>query len=223
MQAVFRAMLAVGTAAALVGTALAQQGLRGPGVALGGFNLIAEPAVRKELNLSEAQAKQADAVAAKMARRFQTDMAKLKGLSTEEQMKRLPTVAGPHYDEGMKALRGFLKPEQLDRFDQILFQQRGAVAMLEPEIAKVLRLTNDQARKVAELVADARNQQSEAAKTAKAEPKAVAPKMQAIAKDLNSKAVALLSDDQKKAWDRLTGLPFDPKVHDSPERPSRPE
>jgi len=193
-----------------------QQEPRGAGLALGGFHLLGLPVVQKELKLDDDQAKKANDLAARMNQRFQVDMGKLKGLKGDEQMKRLPTLAGPHYDEGMKAIRGFLKPDQVDRFDQILFQQRGPSAMLEPGIAKSLQLTNDQAQKVAGLVAEAQKLQKEAVQAAQGDPKAALPKLREVAKDTTDKAVALLTDAQKKTWERLTGPLFDPKPEAEP-------
>ncbi len=217
-----RSVVAVGMVAALASLAWAQQqrtpAPRGAGAALGGFNLITVPAVQKELKLDDAQVKKADALAERMKQRFGVDRAKLKGLSPDEQLKRLPTVAGPHYEEGMKGLRGFLRPEQVDRFDQILFQQRGATAMLEPNVSKALQLTDEQARKVAELVADARNRQKELMQSGQADPRSAMPKLEAIAKETNGNALALLSESQKKTWAGLTGEPFEPKAEEGPAR-----
>jgi len=212
-----RSVVAVGMVAALASPAWAQQqqrtpAPRGAGAALGGFNLITVPAVQKELKLDDAQVKKADALAERMKQRFGVDRAKLKGLSPDEQLKRLPTVAGPHYEEGMKGLRGFLRPEQVDRFDQILFQQRGPIAMLEPKIAQTLQITNEQAQKVAELFAQARNEQRAAVQAAGKDQGAAVVKVESIAADANIKAAGLLSPEQRRTWTRLTGEPFRPDL-----------
>ena len=204
------AVVAVGLLASLSGVASAQQGLRGPGMALGGFNFITEPAIQGELKLDDAQKKKADAFAKKMASRFQTDKGKLDGLDRDAMMKRIPLLAKQHYEEGMKGLGAVLTPQQVDRFDQILFQQRGANAMLEPEIAKTLQLTNEQAKQVASVLADIGNRQKEAVKAEQGNAQAAGPKLQAIAKEGTAKAVAVLKPEQRKTWDRITGRAFEP-------------
>ena len=188
----------------------AQEGLRGPGGAIGGFHLIAMPAIQKELQLDDSQVAKAKAVADRMNARFQQDMSKLKGLNGEEKAKRAITLAGPHYDEGMKQLRSILKPAQIDRFDQILFQQRGPMAMLEPKIAQLLQINNEQAQKVAELVAQAQNEQKSAMQSAGKGSKDARVKVESIAADANEQAAALLSPEQKRTWARLVGPPFRP-------------
>jgi len=178
-------LLAVALLAAVASPARAQTGLRGPGGAIGGFHLIAMPAVQQELQLNEGQVAKA---------------------------KRAVTLAGPHYEEGMRELRSFLAPPQVDRFDQILFQQRGPIAMLEPKIAQTLQITNEQAQKVAELFAQARNEQRAAVQAAGKDQGAAVVKVESIAADANIKAAGLLSPEQRRTWTRLTGEPFRPDL-----------
>ncbi len=212
------AVVMAGLLAALPGPALGQQGLRGPGMALGGFNFILEPVVQQELKLDDAQKKKAEAFAKKMAGRFQADKGKLDGLDRNETMKRIPPLAKQHYEEGMKGLSAILTPQQLDRYDQILFQQRGANAMLEPEIAKALQLTNEQAKQVAAVLADVGNQQKSAIGAEQGNVKAAAGKLQSIAKDGTAKAVAVLKPEQQKTWNRIHGKAFEPTAEPAPAR-----
>ena len=190
--------------------AAAQEGLRGPGGAIGGFHLIAMPAIQQELGMSESQVERSGAVAQRMNARFQQDMSKLEGLNDDQKMKRVMTLAEPHYQEGMKELRGFLKPDQLDRFDQILFQQRGPMAILEPKIVETLQVTNAQAQQVAQLVAQANTEQNQAEQAAGKGSKAAAIKVEAIAADANEKVYDILSPEQKRKWSRIVGRPFRP-------------
>lgn len=203
MRILVRCLLAFG----LVGVAQsaeAQTGLRGPGGSIGGFHLIMMPAVQQDLQLDEGQIAKAKQVAGRMNTRFEQDMGKLKGLNEQEKAKRAAALAGPHYEEGMRELRTFLKPPQVERFDQILFQLRGTMAMLEPKIAETMQITNAQAQQVAAIVAQGMTEQRAAAK---AKDQA---KLKAIDAEANAKAVGLLSPEQKRTWDRLTGEPFVP-------------
>ena len=120
-------------------------------------------------------------------------------------------MAEAHYEEGMKALGKFLKPEQLDRFDQILFQQRGAAAILEPASVKLLKLTQAQGKEIGGLLDAARKRQKKVYDAAKGDMKEAAPKLAAIGQQANTKAVDVLTPAQKKAWEKLTGEPFEVK------------
>ena len=190
--------------------ARAQEGLRGPGGAIGGFHLIAMPAIQQDLGLTESQVARSKDVARRMNARFQHDMGKLNGLNDDEKMKRVVTLAEPHYREGMTELRGFLKPAQIDRFDQILFQQRGPMALLEPKIVETVQVTNEQAQKVAKLVAQAESEQNQAVKTGGKESKAIAIKVESIAADANQKVYEILSPEQQRKWSKIVGKPFRP-------------
>ena len=202
--------------------AAAQEGLRGPGGAIGGFHMIAMPAIQRELGMNESQVEKSKAVAQRMNSRFQQDMGKLKGLNDDQKMKRVVTLADPHYKEGMNELRGFLKPDQLDRFDQILFQQRGPMAILEPKIVETLQITNEQAQKVAQLVSQAGNEQNQAVKSEGKGSKAAAIKVEAIAADANEKVYDFLSPEQKRQWSRIVGKPFRPDLGGGHEAATKP-
>ena len=207
-------LLALALALALIvggnSTARAQEGLRGPGGAIGGFHLITMPAIQRELQLDERQIARAKEVASRMNARFQQDIGKLQGLNQDEKMKRVLSLAGPHYEEGMRQLRAFLKPAQLERYDQILFQQRGPMAMLEPKIAQTLQITNEQAEKVAQLVSQAENDQLAASKEAGQDTRAAAIKVEAIAAAANEKVFEILKPEQQRTWSRIVGKPFRP-------------
>ena len=204
--------LALAGLAATAPCAYAQDGLRGPGSAIGGFHLIAMPQVQQDLQLNAEQVGKAKEVADRMNARFQQDMGKMRGLNADERAQRAVTLANPHYEEGMRELRRFLTPAQLDRFDQILFQMRGPAAMLEPAITKALALKNEQARKVAELVARAENEQRAAAKAAGDDRQAGRVKVEAIAARANEEAASILSPEQQRTWGRMTGEPFRPDM-----------
>ena len=47
-------------------------------------------------------------------------------------------------ESALKAVGEFLKPEQITRLKQISYQQRGAQAFSDPEVAKKLNLTDAQ-------------------------------------------------------------------------------
>ena len=212
MQSVASWILAIALVAAsdLPSQAQTQGGTRGSGGFIGGFNMIAIPAVQQELQLDEKQKSRAKEVASRMSNRFNQDMGKLKGLKTDELAKRRVALAEPHYEEGMRELRSFLKPAQVERFDQILLQQRGPSAMLEPKIAPRLKITEDQAKQIAGLMADATNEQRAAVQSAGNDQRAAMMKVEEIAAQASQKAAALLSPDQQQIWDGLRGEHFRP-------------
>ena len=216
-------LLAVGLALAAAAPAPAQEGLRGSGGFIGGFNLVEMPAIQDELKMDDAQRQQARKVAERMKARFAQDIGKLKGLNPDEQAQRRVTLADAHYEEGMRQLRGFLRPPQIERLDQILLQQRGPTAMLEPKIVQALQLRNEQAHQVAAIMAEATNQQREAVRAAGGKPtKEAAAKVEELAVAAHAKAVDVLSPEQKRTWARIAGTPFRPDFAGDPARAEDP-
>ena len=163
------------------------------------------------MKLDPEQVKKVKGVADAMRPKFDETMKTIQALAPNDRMKKLPAMAQAHYEEGMKALAEILKPEQVDRFDQILFQQRGAAAMLEPNVSKKLKLTDAQSRRLASLVASARNQQGQAMQATQGDTKAAGPRLQAIAHEANTHALAVLHPSQQKTWKEMTGAPFEIK------------
>lgn len=103
------------------------------------------------------------------------------------------------------------KPEQVTRFKQIRTQQMGFAAFQDATIAKALKLTEDQTKEIKEIAEDMRKEGDELRRSLQGgggDFREMAQKMQAMQKDAMTKAVAVLKDDQKKAWEEMTGKPF---------------
>ncbi len=223
MSRYYAGLLACGLIAFASGTVQAQEGLRGAGDAIGGFHLIAEPAIQRELGMNDSQVARAKEVASRMNARFQQDMSKLKGLNEDQKKKRVMSLAAAHYEEGMNQIRPFLKPAQLDRFDQILFQLRGPMAMLEPKVVQALQVTNAQAQQVVDLVAQTHTEQEAAAKSAGPQTRAAAMKVESIAAEASEKVFGILSPEQQRTWARIVGKPFRPFQGAGQDEPARAE
>jgi hypothetical protein len=78
-------------------------------------------------------------------------------------------------------------------------------------------LTGEQKQKVAELSREFRQQAEAIRRDAGDDREAAMKKFIPLRKEYADKAVALLSDDQKKSWKELTGEPFEVKF----ERPAQ--
>lgn len=200
---------------------VAQSGQRGPGLSLGGFELIGVPAVQAELKMDQTQVGKAGEMAKRMKARTAQDMGKLRGLKSDEQAKRMATLAPPHYEEGMKQLRAFLRPEQVERFDQILLQQRGPAALLEPKIAQAVQVTNEQAVRIAQLLADAQAEQKAVARSTGGNPTPEGlAKFRAIADKTYAQVDEVLKPEQQRTWKRIVGEPFYPDTKGAAEVPA---
>ena len=210
MRGFLKSVMAFGLVALISGPAMAQQrGGGGGGYGQGGVMLISNPSVQKELKLDDAQVEKAKEAGTAFQEKRRESMSSLEGLEGDELMKKRQEVNMALNAEGMKALTTFLKPEQVKRFKQIEIQIAGINALSMPEVAKALKVTDAQKEKVTALLADQRSQMQDAQEAANGDRQAIMQKSQVIRKETNTKAMALMTDDQKKTWKELTGEPFE--------------
>ncbi len=172
-----------------------------PGAADGSTaGLLRIPEVQKELALTDEQSAQVE----KASREFEEstratfsaiDFQELERLSEEERQGRFLEARLKAEDASRKAeekLTKLLTPKQSERFSQLRLQREGAAGLLKDGTAKQLKLSEDQIAKISEL-----QQQSFGGFG----PPQVTPKLKA---DL----LAVLDDDQKAQWAKLTGKDF---------------
>src|SRR5262249_54321446 len=168
--------------------------------------LVFRARVQKELGLSEAQKQKVEkrliATVQDARRFFQT----VEGLKPEEREKKL----GPYRQNVQQLLAAFLEgaleARQLERLRQLERQQEGLLALGQPEVAKELKLTDEQ-RKRFMAVVQALHQQFQAL-IQKAQPEEIAPKAMKVRKAHEGKIEALLSAAQKERWKEMLGKPF---------------
>jgi len=210
MRGCVKAMLAVVALGAIATPALAQgRGGFGMGGNMGIPGLIANPGVQAELKLDDAQKEKATAFAEELREKQREMYTSTEGLDGEERMKKLQELGRASSVERMKTLGTFLKPEQTKRFEQIVFQQRGADALADPVMAKKLAITVEQAEKVKALIGEQRAQMMEARDSSNGDRGAIMRKDLAIRKETTAKVMALMTDAQKATWKEMTGEPYE--------------
>ncbi len=171
--------------------------------------LMGNPAVQKELKLSDEQIGKAKSFAEEFRTAGQELMSQLEGLEGEDRYKKQQELNKSHNASGMKDVEAMLKPEQTKRFKQVVFQARGVDNLSDPEIAKSLKVTDEQAEKVKALIDDQRSQYREAMQESNGDRQAAGEKFLVIRKETNAKAMALMSTDQKMMYKEMAGEPFE--------------
>lgn len=206
MRGCFKTAMAFGLVAILAGPAMAQGrgGFGGGGVG----NLIGNPGVQKELKLDANQIEKATALAADVREQMTEVRSQLEGLQGEEMVTKRSQLSKPITDAATKKIKAMLKDEQFTRLTQIELQQRGAAALTDPQIAKKLSVTDEQAGKVKTMMADMNAEAREIQQSAGDDRQAAMQKVQALRTETNAKVMALMSDDQHKAWKEMTGEPY---------------
>ena len=197
--------LAVGfLSAALLSPAAVQaqgRGGMGGGGGMAGPGLVSNPAVAKELKLTEEQTEKAKGFTEEFRAKGTEMMSELEGMEGAERTMK-------HNAAGMKEVAAMLKPDQEKRFKQIVFQARGVDVLSDPEIAKSLKVTSEQKDKVKNLLEAQQSEMREARTSAGSDRNVMMEKTNAIRKETTAKAMALMSPEQMTMYKEMAGEPF---------------
>lgn len=213
MHSFAKLALTLGTVALIAAPAAAQGFRGGPR----GGSLIGNKSVQQELKLSADQVEKGQAVSQAAREKRQDDFQKLGDLTPEERGPKMQELVREMRADVNKGLKDILSADQMKRYQQIELQVRGAEALGDPEVASKLNLTADQKTKLKEIQENAGQQRREIFQQAQGDRQAMGAKMQALQKETNEKATALLTDDQKKTWKELNGEPFEIKYEPRPQ------
>ena len=184
-------------------SAQAQENSRQRSRNIGIVGLVVHPAVQKELKLKDelaATLKQAAEEArkgSKAATQLKDDAARRKKNNETTQKLR-------------RAVAKTLNAEQKTRLLQIELQwSTGAWILRRPEVSKMLELTNDQRQELLEL-AQKSQKTSQGLRSSQNDDnrQEIQQKITAALAETREAALKLLTEDQKKKWDKATGEPF---------------
>jgi hypothetical protein len=172
----------------------------GGGFGRGNIGMLAgQESVRQELKLSEEQIAKLDDQAETIREKFR-DAFSLEG---EERTKKIQELT----QENEKAVAEILKPEQMKRLKQISYQQQGAAAFRNAEVAKALELSDEQKEQIQKINEDTLAQMRELFQGGGLDDEG-RKKLEELRKDAADKADKLLTDKQRTAWKELQGAPF---------------
>jgi hypothetical protein len=201
-------LLAVSTAWVLISAAQAQSPFTRLSAA-GVGTMVDNERVQRELRLTDDQTTKCKAIYAKIQAKHQETLERLRAQKQAQQIQELTKAVN---QETLKAFAGVLQPPQLKRLQQIDLQQRGALAFLEPDIIKVLHLTEDQQDLVKTISADAAKEMKDSFSNPQAKLDEVGKKIGELRKETMERVTALLSEAQRKTWQEMVGPPFEFKI-----------
>jgi hypothetical protein len=179
-------------------------------MAMGPFRLLQIPKVKKELNLTDEQSEKIKQVAQEM----RPGQGQWHGSgdarpSFEEMQKRM----AERIEKIDKKLAEILKPDQLERFKQLRIQFQGPAAFANPEVAKTLQITDEQQKKLKEIITETGKQMRALGRPAEdatpAERKEHGEKAQKIMKEALGKCLEALTSKQREKFEKLRGKPFE--------------
>jgi hypothetical protein len=210
MKLLFTAVGSLVVLGLLSGPATAQrpergQGRAGGGMRMGGLGgLLLNDSVHEELKLSEDQIAKIQGVVPKVQRKHQQDFAQLRNLSPSERHQKGAEMTKAFNDEILKDLGDTLKPEQVKRLKEIDLQEQGTRAFADPEIAAALKLTDAQKEKIKSINDDFMAEMSAARQGGGGQ-------IAQLRKQSMKKISEVLTEEQQKTWQEMTGKPFEIK------------
>jgi hypothetical protein len=198
MRGLCKVGLALGLAAFVVGTAMAQ---RGPGGGFGPAFLLMNKGVQEEgLKLDKDQID-------KINEALKDDFAKLRDrdLPREERAEIMKKVE----QKSTKLVADVLKPDQRKRLNQIQRQQAGLAAFADPEVQKALDLKDKQKEELKSIAESEQKERRDIFQNAAGDFQAAREKIMTLRKEKMDAAMKVLTDEQKKTYKELLGAPFE--------------
>jgi hypothetical protein len=211
-----KTIVALGVVAFLAAPAMAQQG-RGGGRGFGSpAFLLGNASVQQELKLDAGQLEKAKEVAAKAREKFTAARESLQSLEGEERAKKQHELTTEVNTETHKAVKEFMKPEQVKRLYQITHQVQGAQAFADEHVQKHLKLTDAQKSDIEGILKASAQEGSKIREETQGDREAMMAKMTELRKDTLAKAESKLTEEQKTSYKELLGAPFEIKFEPRP-------
>jgi Spy/CpxP family protein refolding chaperone len=188
-------------------TAFAQQGGgrgRGMGFQQSGVMLLGMDEVRKEIGTTDEQNKQIDELQQELRGSF-GGFQGFGDLSAEERQKRMDEIRKKGEEIDAKLAR-VLKPEQLDRLNQLRVQREGALALTRADVQEKLGFSQEQKDKVRKAQEAGRPPAGFNFQNASDEDRA---KLREAREKAEADTLAVLTPEQKKKFDEMKGKPFE--------------
>jgi RNA polymerase sigma factor (sigma-70 family) len=207
-----------------------------------GVNLIMNKSVQKELKLTADQMKDLRARVKKVREKYLEQLANIPVIRGDPSQagsavempdpKMVAELRNQTDAENKKLLAEVLKPKQISRLKQIDLQLESIRALLQnKEVALALKLTDDQKGKVKKLFEDIHAHAVSVAPLPKPDDektvKETAMKAHHEAwneafKEATGKIPSLLTPEQRRRWEAMTGAPFQLEPGDAPKEKSEP-
>jgi len=212
-----KTIVALGVVAFLAAPAMAQQG-RGGGRGMMGSPafLLGNASVQQELKLDAGQIEKAKAVADKAREKFTAARESLQSLEGEERAKKQRELASEVNTETHKAVKEFMKPEQVKRLYQITHQVQGAQAFTDEHVQKHLKLTDAQKSDIEGIVQASGQEMRKIFQENQGDREAITSKMGELRKETLAKVESKLTDEQKTSYKEMLGAPFEVKFEPRP-------
>jgi hypothetical protein len=185
----------------------------GPGGGMSASALLQNEQVQKELEIVADQKTALKKIADDESAARREAMTGMQGLSQEERqakMAELRTKSEARAKETQKKIDEVLLPPQAKRLKEIQLQVRGNNALLDPQLQKELKITDEQAKKLTAVQEESRTKMREMFQGGGAggDMAQMREKMTQLQKEVGEQMLGVLNADQKEAFATMKGKEF---------------
>ncbi len=165
--------------------------------------MLRSPELQKELKLSDDQRADIGGLMSEAIGAMQD----LRDADPEERREVMQELM----EEGQAELKKILNEDQQKRLHEIQLQQQGAAGIVSAEVAKELKITDEQKGKIETIIEETSEAQGELFQEMRdgGDREEIMQKVQELRKGRDEKVLALLSADQTKQWTAMLGEPFE--------------
>jgi len=179
---------------------------------LGAAMLVGNKSVQEELRITDEQKEKLSARRKDFEPKMAEVFAKLKEVPKEEQKEKMGEMMKMFNETAQKEINLILTKDQQKRLKQIEIQQQGVGAFSDETVSKELKITPEQKEKIASINAEMAKDMVELRGMMKDDKTGAMKKLVNLRKENMEKAVALMTDDQKKTYKTMTGDTFELKL-----------
>jgi Spy/CpxP family protein refolding chaperone len=164
----------------------------------GGFNLLADETVQKELALTSGQKESIQKISA-------DSRTSMSGLSQQDRQTKMPELRKAMDDK----IDAVLNATQKARLKELRLQAQGPAALATKEVAEALKLTADQVKQIEEVNKGLDKARRETFQFGGGMNNDVREQLTILQTEADEKILALLDSDQATAFERMQGAKFD--------------
>ena len=184
---------------------VAQPGSTGPG-SITQTPWFSNPGVRDQLKLQPDQFQKLEKSYMGYYGKYKTSLGSLDKLNEQERAQKLNDLSSTFGSDVIKSAEGTLTPEQLQRFRQLYIQYRGYDALIDPDIQRKLKLTDEQREQLRKYGRQYNEQMTAIYKDANRE--AAIKRYNELRRQSSDRINSTLTEDQRRAWRDITGDPY---------------
>jgi hypothetical protein len=189
------------------------------------LGLLNSEQVQKELKVQKADIAKVKAISDKLRTEMRKQYTELRKIKDQTKRRAKYAELRAQYDSNSrKQIQTILSKEQMIRLYQIRMQNRAVTESLASKyVAKKLKLTDDQKTKAAKIGADSRTERYKIYRTMRNADEAkraeASKKLGEMRTEADKQALELLTDEQKKNFEKMKGKKFELKR--TPRQPTK--